>query len=307
MNNNTFELTDDNFLLACSDLNKSKINYFLDNKFIPTNKHFDAVVDSLKHQTDVQSLIIKKCVEYGYVITYDDAFKCIKKRIKIQGNVIFNFDDKFRDECLTHHYFPFDDNICSQIVLSLCCNCNYKPYDLKKIMKQHNVKPDIHCLREACKYYNNGNNVRLILSYGVNPDLKCLEYMMHNELGKNNVNRLILRSFVDTHDENFDVVTNDELFNDIIVSYAPKKQILMNEQLVQFYKLVDIKTVSSTFLEIKKNMLAYIITKKLFTDKCELSFIIDDKLSELFGLTRGLKIQMNEIDKFIGFVIEYKP
>jgi len=100
------------------------------------------------HQTKVAELI-DILIAHGYTLTKEDITDALENEYYINSIQRFNFklDEKFIEKCYQKNYFPYKDL---------------------------NLKPNIQCLRDACKIKANLKNIKELVKQGLEPDIECL-------------------------------------------------------------------------------------------------------------------------------------
>ena len=206
------KLDEQSLVEACKAVNLELVKYILDNKIIPTNKCFNAVighkpkiaekvgiikagVDSdsdsdynyghrhrnrtiKKVGSGTNSNIIGLLKTFGYKITYDDLTNATKKRITIDNfdSLGIKLDTDFLEVCVGLGFYPYktDGIVPSAVCLEKECEKSGNLTNIKKIIAQ-GVAPTVKCLQNASKIRSNVQTIRYLLDKGVQPDLTCIK------------------------------------------------------------------------------------------------------------------------------------
>jgi hypothetical protein len=298
-----FNFNENTFLSACKCLHQKTILHFFDNKFIPTTKYFNYVLHVNTYYSKIKENIINDFLNFGYMLTYNELLLTILKKIKINSINKFNFeyDERFYDACAQANFYPYPEKDKFKQLLCECKNGNI--YNIKELMTG-NIKPNIDCLFEACKSSNNYAIIRLILSKGVIPNLKCVQQCL--TVGHTKTIKMITEQYCHTHDDSIcTIIDGNTIFGEI--TKCTNKKHVLSQTLTTFYK----KNIPMYFEQtkifggIKKNINDYIKQEKLLTQHT-LSFKINKELS-CFGLPEGTIIQNVNMNNFISHILMYSP
>ena len=169
---------------ACETCDVEIIKFVLDNKIVPNNKCFTAIIGAddnnnnyspyrrKSYKTICKSTTSNKsnCIDllkiYGYKITYDDIVEATKKQIEIINfaSLGIKLDEKF---------------------MEICADCGFYPY------KVDGLKPTITCLQKECKKSGNLTTIRELVKGGVTPDIQCLKYACQHKSNLQTIKFLI--------------------------------------------------------------------------------------------------------------------
>jgi len=186
---------------ACSIRDVKLIQMILLCKLTPNKECFKALFDSYhsynstKESTEVANLI-DMLVQHGYIVTYDDVITALEHKCKINNIKRFNikFDGKFLEKCSTSGYYPYTQKEIGVSPTIECLRIESGKAGNTKVMKElvkSGLKPDIECLRNACKNRNNITNIRYIVEkHNIKPDVQCVKNIVRT-LGNKTLDYLI--------------------------------------------------------------------------------------------------------------------
>lgn len=309
------------FTEACHTLNSELIDKFLDNKCIPTKNQYDIVINSSEYMTEeIKKSIIKKFVDYGYEITYDDLLLTIKHKIKFNWLDIskFNFDKKFTDLCCEHEFHPYPDKEKLSLAHLLSeCGKRHSITNVRRIVKS-GVKPTVECLENACGIGDNAAVIKFLILEGVQPNFKCIRSIVERT-SSGSVADLVVSKYGEYYEVNKQKDNIGFDFGDLVpiknirkIKYSKNLRNFFNEAYTKTKRdniynedVFNLKP-DTSYNILKKAMLQYISINMLYKSN-NTSIHINKKLEKYFDIPYDTIIQMIDIDKFMNYVIHHKP
>ena len=149
-----------------------------------TSVTFSCLKDKTSCMAPQIATLIDILVNFGYIITYEDVCKALSHGCYVNNinNLGILFDEKFIEECTLYGYYPYENfNIkptmkCLYVESKRPGNAS----NLKKLILQ-GLTPDIECLKYACDNKTNIQNVKyLIENHNIKPNLDCLKILAKN-------------------------------------------------------------------------------------------------------------------------------
>lgn len=190
LNNIGFVFQESHLKTACYCCNIKSINLVLNQKI----KYDEKIVEQLF--SGYYGNNIKECInlfmQFGYRPTKEVLIIMIDRKISPNENMIKKeyLEDKdfmSKVEVILHknNMFPnnFNINPNNKTLVALISN-SAKLSDIKKLIKDNKLKPDIECLREACKHKANKATIKyLVETHKLQPDDICMQNsinLIHN-------------------------------------------------------------------------------------------------------------------------------
>jgi hypothetical protein len=165
---------------ACIKCNYVVIEWFFDNKHIPTSNEFKLIFKN--KNTLLINKIIDLFVKYGYIIDYADFILITKSRIIYQYDIDPNFlTNEFNQLCDELEFFPpyykYTINFLHRKSTQLDNITSFN--DFKKYVRP-DLQPDIICLTNACSNGTLRALRFLIEECNLIPNNECLENVINN-------------------------------------------------------------------------------------------------------------------------------
>lgn len=169
---------------ACEYLNSECIRKVLDQRVIPNKKCFMNVFCSGMRSREHAAEIVDILIGCGYILEPNDVTYAMSKGYGYHINNLQRFDFKLSTECFIacrkQNYFPYKYLKIDQREEEIYAICaTGKLPELKEYINQHNIKPDVECIRYACKRTGNTGMLRyLIETHKIKPDIECLKELV---------------------------------------------------------------------------------------------------------------------------------
>lgn len=168
--------------IACETKNIKVVEKMLSFKIKPDKSCFDTLIRGNYNRpakdANLVANIIDILIQYGYTLTMDDVICALKQGYYVNNIKRFNFtfDDAFSTTCYKVNYFPYKEIELVKTMECLRIECR-KTKNIKKIkdLVAQGFKPDIECLRDACKLNMNFANINyLVKGCKIKPDFDCI-------------------------------------------------------------------------------------------------------------------------------------
>jgi hypothetical protein len=158
--------------------------YLFDRKYLPTSNIFKLLLENKHSRNNDMIECIKICINYGYIIDYDDFLGLTRNKINITWCTISNdfLTDEFSQICESIGFYPKYFNVTQQYLINkskTLWNIN-NVIEFENIISTTNLYPNTDCLINACI---NGsiNSIKLLIEkYKVKPTNKCLIAVLSN-------------------------------------------------------------------------------------------------------------------------------
>lgn len=166
----------------CKYTHKKSINCILNQKVQFDENHINNLFDG--EITEIQNCI-DIFVNFGYVVSKEILIKLLENNIDPNKNYIKDeyLNDKLFMENVsslikTHNMFPnnFDIKIGADYLEKIIKNKTTNFSEIKKLIKENNIKPTIECLRTACECMPTPSLIKYFVEkHDLEIDFECLE------------------------------------------------------------------------------------------------------------------------------------
>jgi len=193
-------------------VNKNVVKHIIDKKIIPTQQCFNALLSSQTISSETQSELIKLFINAGYIITFPDIVKLIQhgysmKKIETFCNVDDDTDNEFNRKKIIDEFIKNGDELKiyeylepSKQLYILFGHAGHMA-EIKKLIKQHNITPDLLHLQNACKHGSHAYIKLLTTKYGIKPDITCFHNIFSAVSCSVGIRTLVLAMFEQHTDE----------------------------------------------------------------------------------------------------------
>lgn len=265
--------------------------------------------------SDIVADVIDCLVRFGYQLTYEDVLYALLRGCYIRNIKRFNikFEPEFMQQCAKLNYYPYDD-----IGVGPTMECFYTESKrignvagMKKLISK-GLTPDVTCLVHACDNKTNLQNIKfLVEQHKIKPNLDCLK-MLSKHI-KNSTLKYLLEHFEDSSDQKEiqddiiddinDIDENDE--NDISDDMNTIDNIIdnsventMTKEEIEFMELIkNNKLLNDIHMEIIEDQ--EFIKKTKYASDDEMNARIDSMMEKVSFLHKNrekiMKKKINEI------------
>lgn len=253
----TIDITTLEYVCSHRDPNMDVIKIILDHGVIPTS----ICIRDIIHNCAQANEIIKLFASYKCNIAKDDVILSIKKKHCICDLNYYGicFDNDIKQACLEHLVWPYPEMYTLDVLKYFCSKIDYHIKDFI----QHNVFPDIECLRIFCKYQTSKSILKIMLKY-VSPDMYCVLYSFEksNYSGRSDADSLI-KEYIKNNGDKY--VEPDINYVKEFLTYSVYEIPQITKNLFEIYVKTNIsqKTQNKKKINVKKAPVKKIQIKKI--------------------------------------------
>jgi hypothetical protein len=300
------ELSISNLVSACCSKSVKIIKYILSRKIIPDKECFENVLfDNNSKGVEQQQQLVNLLIEHGYTPTYDDIVTVTKLKIEIDKFDEFDFTEQDNGEllriCIENKFTP---KYYSKLKLSKSdfeIDEGLTVLNLKRYIEK-GYKPDIECLRNACKYCSD-KVVSYMLDLKIKPDLECLKniiYKSGNSTIKSIFDKLV--GSIEINDKKKEKLDIELL--EIPEDFSKRKIIKLNKKLDDT-NLFDKKKNKFSFNQIKDMITTDMETCDLWHDEDSELSLDNERMYQLINYDKKkIKIPRSKLDNLIYTIIK---